>query len=110
MKSFVVIALLTAAALPAQAADLKPLEAGTFALGSHAVSIVYTALDGIYEVTTTIAGPDGPVRFVGFLERGQKALISAGEFGTAAPPEVLELVWQEGVLSVLEGTAVATAQ
>jgi hypothetical protein len=54
----------------AHPSELKPLQAGTFALGSHTVSIYYTVTDDTYEVVTTIVptGTSGaPVRFVGFL-------------------------------------------
>jgi hypothetical protein len=55
----------------------------------------YTATDGIYEVVMTIVAPSGaPIRFVGFLQPGQKVLISAGQFGTPARPETPELVHQ----------------
>jgi hypothetical protein len=95
------------------AAELTPLQAGTFVLGSHQVSVYYTASGDTYEVVTTIA-PDAetsgaPIRFVGFLEPGQKALISAGAFGTAAAPDTLELVHEGNLLSANRVTTVATA-
>jgi hypothetical protein len=107
------LALATVLPFAAEAAELKPLQAGTFVLGSHAVSVYYTASGDTFEVVTTIA-PDAkasgaPLRFVGFLEPGQKALISAGAFGTTAAPDTLELVHQGNLLSATRVTTVATA-
>jgi hypothetical protein len=83
-----VLSLMLAAVLPfeAYASELKPLQAGSFVLGNQAVSIYYTATDDTYQVVTTIAAASGaPIRFVGFLRPGQKAVISAGGFETMAP-------------------------
>jgi hypothetical protein len=111
--SAVWLALATVMPLGADASELKPMQAGTFVLGAHTVSIYYTAADDAYEVVATIvsgADPSGaPIRFVGFLEPGQKALVSAGEFGTAAEPQTLELVHQGNLLSATQVTNVATA-
>jgi len=56
-----------------------------------------------FEVVTTIApSPDAagaPIRFVGFLQPGQKALVSVGGFGTTRVPETLELLHQGKLLS-----------
>jgi hypothetical protein len=107
------LSLILATVLPfgAHAAELRPLQAGTFGLGAHTVSIHYTATNGIYEVVTTIAAPTGaPIRFVGFLQPGQKALVSAGEFGATTDPETLELVHQGDFLSVAAVTKIATVQ
>jgi hypothetical protein len=96
----------------AVAAELKPLEAGTFVLGTHTVSVYYTVNGDTYEVVTTIApGPDAsgaPIRFVGFLPPGQKQVVSVGSFGTTSVPEALELVHQGNLLSAtLASKAVA---
>jgi hypothetical protein len=103
MLSVVALALGTVMPLVAQASDLKPLEAGTFLLGTHTASIYYTASGDMYEVVTTIApAPDtagAPIRFVGFLQPGQKTLVSVGGFGTARASETLELVHQGHSLS-----------
>lgn len=107
------VALTLATVLPfgADAGELKPLQAGTFVLGGHAVSIYYTATGDTFEVVATVAPdaetPGAPLRFVGFLEPGQKALISAGAFGTAATPETLEIVHQGNLLSATRLTTVA---
>jgi hypothetical protein len=96
------VSLIVAATMPfgAAASELKALQAGTFVLGAHTVSIYYTAADDTYEIVTTIAADSGtPIRFVGFLQPGQKVLISAGQFGTTAQPETLELVHQGNLLS-----------
>lgn len=109
------VSLVLATVMPfgANASELKPLEAGTFVLGTHTVSIYYTATDDTYEVVTTIvAGADAsgaPIRFVGFLRPGQKALVSAGQFETTAEPATLELVHQGNVLSATPVTNVASA-
>jgi hypothetical protein len=111
--SAVSLALASVMAFAAQASELKPMEAGTFVLGSQSVSIYYTASGDIYEVVATVA-PDGggsgaPIRFVSFLEPGQKALISAGHFGSAAAPLALELVHDGDSLRATEVANVASA-
>jgi hypothetical protein len=107
------VSLVLASVMPfgADASELKPLQAGTFVLGTHTVSIYYTATDDTYEVVTTIADASGaPIRFVGFLQPGQKALVSAGQLGTVAEPEILELVHQGNLLSATQVTNVAIAK
>ena len=88
----------TVVAFDADATELKPLQAGTFVLGSHTVSVYYTVSGDTYEVVTTIAPDSGtssaPIRLVGFLPPGQKQVISVGSFGTTIAPEILELVHQ----------------
>src|ERR671925_1552005 len=95
------LALATVVPLGADASELKPLQAGTFLLGAQSVSVYYVPSGDTYEVVATIApdagAPGTPIRFIGFLQPGQKALVSAGEFGTATAPETLELV-HEGSL------------
>jgi hypothetical protein len=80
----------------AHAGDLKPLEAGTIMLGTYTASVYYTVSGDTYEVVTTIApGPEAsgaPIRFVGYLLPGQKAIVSTGQFGTTIAPETLELL------------------
>lgn len=86
----------TAIPVVAHAGDLRPLEAGTVVLGAHTVSVYYTVSGDTYEVVTTIApGPEAsgaPIRFVGYLLPGQKAIVSTGQFGTTIAPETLELL------------------
>jgi hypothetical protein len=107
------LALATVMPFGAHASELKPLQAGTFVLGAQSVSIYYTVSGDTYQVVTTIApeagGSGAPVRFVGFLQPGQKALVSAGHFGATAEPETLELVHQGNMLSATPVTNVATA-
>ncbi|HEX5078527.1 MAG TPA: hypothetical protein VFV80_05200 [Geminicoccaceae bacterium] len=109
------MSLALAAFLPvgAYASELKPLEAGTFLLGSQSVSVYYTVEGDVFQVVTTIA-PDGtsgaPMRFVGFLQPGEKALVSSGEFGTRASPATLVLVHQGDRLSATKIARVATVQ
>jgi hypothetical protein len=112
--SAVWLALATVMPFGTDASELKPLQAGTFVLGTHTVSIYYTAADDTYEVVTTIVpGTDvegAPIRFVGFLQPGQKAFVSAGQFETTAEPETLELVHQGNALSAIQVTNVAIAK
>jgi hypothetical protein len=107
------MSLMLATVLPtaADSSELKPLEAGTFVLGAQTVSIYYTVSGDTYQVVTTIA-PEGdasgaPVRFVGFLQPGQKAVISAGQVGTTVGPDTLELVHEGNLLTATEVTEVA---
>jgi hypothetical protein len=105
------LALATVMPFGTDASELKPLQAGTFVLGTHTISIYYSAAGDTYEVVTTIAGTSGaPIRFVGFLEPGQKAFVSAGQFGTTAKPDTLELVHRGNLLSATQLTEVATAE
>ncbi|MGH6917485.1 MAG: hypothetical protein ACREJ0_07245 [Geminicoccaceae bacterium] len=109
--SAVSLALATVMPFGAAASELRPLEAGTFVLGSHTVSIHYTVSGDTYEVVTTIAPETSgaPIRFVGFLQPGQKALVSTGQFGTTAAPDTLELVHNGNLLSATPVTTVARA-
>jgi hypothetical protein len=78
---------------PAAAAELAPLQAGTFRLGIHIASVFYTAQGEHYDVVTTIAPEQGgaPMRFVASLEAGQSQSVSVGKFGAAAAPRALKL-------------------
>jgi hypothetical protein len=111
--SAVSLALVSVMPFAADASELKPLQAGTFELGSQSVSIYYTVSGDTYEVVTTIApGAEtsgAPIRFVGFLQPGQRALVSAGEFGATTAPQTLELVHQGDLLSATHVTNVAVA-
>ena len=64
--------------LVADAGDLRPLQAGTVVLGTYTVSVYYTVSGDAYEVVTTIApgaeAAGAPIRFVGYLLPGQKAI------------------------------------
>jgi hypothetical protein len=109
--SAVSLALATVLPFGADASELRPLQAGTFVLGTQSVSVYYVANGDTYEVVTTIA-PDAetdgaPIRFVGFLEPGQKALVSTGQFGTTTAPNTLELVHRGSGLSATYVTNVA---
>jgi hypothetical protein len=109
------LSLALAAALPvgAAASELKPMQAGTFVLGAQSVSVYYVQSGDDFEVVTTIAPNGGtsgaPIRFVGFLEPGQKALVSAGQFGSTAAPDTLQLVHQGDLLSATYVTNVVAA-
>jgi hypothetical protein len=110
---FSALSLVLATLMPfgVDASELKPLQAGTFVLGGHTISIYYTKAGDTYEIVATIAGASGaPIRFVGFLEPGQKTFVSAGQFGTTAEPETLELVHEGNLLSVAQVVEVATAK
>jgi hypothetical protein len=92
------VALVLGSVMPlgADAGGLRPLEAGIVALGTYTASVYYTVSCDTYEVVTTIAPcPEAsgmPIRFVGYLLPGQKAIVSTGEFGTTSAPETLELL------------------
>jgi hypothetical protein len=109
--SAVSLALATVMPCEADASELKPLQAGTFVLGSQTVSVYYTVIGDSYEVVTTIAPKDGaggvPIRFVGYLQPGEMALISAGQFDTMTAPDRLELVHKGGGLSAIQEANVA---
>ncbi len=100
-----VLALLLGAAMPfaAAAGDLKPLEAGTFILGTHTASVYYTVDGASYEVVTTIApthdAPGEPARFTASLLPDQKQTVAVGAFAMAAAPVVLEVVRTGDTLS-----------
>jgi hypothetical protein len=101
-----ILSLLLGVAMPftAAAADLAPLEAGTFILGTHTASVYYTVEGTSYNIVTTIApshnAPGGPARFATSLLPGQKHTVAVGAFGTgAAPAAVLEVVRTGDTLS-----------
>ena len=102
------LVLATVMPLVAHASELKPLEAGSFVLGTHTVSVYYMRSGDTYEVVTTIApaadAPGAPIRFVGYLPPGQRQIISVGAFGTTMAPETLELVNEGDVLSATRVT------
>ena len=114
--NFLAISLALATVVPfvATAGELEPLQAGTFALGAHTVSVYYTVSGDTFEVVTTIApGPDAdgpPIRFVGFLPPGQTQLVSVGAFETTGAPDTLELRHQGDALATTRVTNVAAVQ
>jgi hypothetical protein len=112
--SAVSLALAIGMPFGAAASELKPLDAGTFLLGSQSVSVYYTVTGDTYQVVTTIApgaGTSGaPVRFVGFLRPGEKVLVSAGQFDTTVAPDTLELVHQGNSLSATHVTQEVAAK
>jgi hypothetical protein len=62
-------------------------------------------------VSSTERGVEAaPMRFVGFLQPGHKAFVSAGKFETTAEPESLQLVQQGNSLSAIQVTNVAIAK
>ncbi len=72
-------------------------------LGDQSASIYYTVSGDTFEVVTTIGPADGsgaPIRFVGFLQPGQKQILSAGTYGTTTPPRELVLTREGDVLSI----------
>ena len=99
----------------ANAAELQPMQAGSFTLGDHAVSIFYTSDDLNYQVVTTIAPhidadvQGAPIRFVGTMKPGQTETVSVGSFGTSNAPEHLELVHTGESLSVSQKIQTALA-
>jgi hypothetical protein len=106
-RNFAVVAVTLASLVPfvAAASELKPMQGGTFELGDQSASIYYTISGDTFEVVTTIGPSDGsgaPVRLVGFLEPGQKQIVSAGTYGTTAPPRELVLSREGDVLSITD--------
>jgi hypothetical protein len=104
-RSFAVVAVMLASLVPfaGAASELKPMQGGTFVLGDQSASIYYTVSGDTFEVVTTIGpsdGSGGPIRVVGFLQPGQKQIVSAGRYGTTAPPRELVLTHQGDVLSI----------
>jgi hypothetical protein len=109
MKNFAGVAVMLASLVPfaGAAAELKPMQSGTYVLGEQSASIYYTVSDGAFEVVTTIGpvdGSGGPIRLIGFLQPGQKQVVSAGKYGTTTPPEELVLT-HDGELLSITGTA-----
>jgi hypothetical protein len=106
-RTATILALLLGTALPFAAAadDLKPLEAGTFILGTHTASVYYTVDGASYEVVTTIAptddvsGAGAPARFAASLLPDQKQTVAVGAFATGVAPAVLEMVRTGDTLS-----------
>ena len=113
MRTILAAVSLALAIMPwrADASELQPLQAGIFVLGGQTASVYYTVSGDTYQVVTTIAPKNAasgvPIRFVGFLQPGQTALISAGEFGTTSVPATLELVHTAGGLSAVQSANVA---
>jgi hypothetical protein len=104
-RNFAVVAVVLASLVPfaGAASELKPMQGGTFVLGEQSASIYYTVSGDTFEVVTTIGpadGSGGPVRFVGFLQPGQKQIVSAGTYGTTTPPRELVLTHEGDTLSI----------
>lgn len=106
--------LMLALAIPsfAGASELKPMQGGSFELGTQNISIYYTVSGDAYEVVTTIAPeygtPGTPIRFVSLLDPGQIETVSVGSFGADAANATLELV--HGGDRLLVGTKTKTAE
>jgi hypothetical protein len=109
MRRFSAVAAVLGGVMPvvAGAAELKPMQAGTFVLRDQTASVYYTQSGDTFEVVTTIGPTDGsgaPVRLTGFLLPGQKQMVSIGAYGRATPPQELELV-HSGKVLVAQPTA-----
>jgi hypothetical protein len=106
IRNVAVVAAMLSSLAPfagAAASELKPMQGGTFVLGEQSASIYYTVDGDTFEVVTTIGpadGSGGPVRFVGFLRAGEKQIISAGKYGSTAPPDELVLTHEGDVLTI----------
>lgn len=106
MRNFAVVAVVLTSLVPfagAAASQLKPMQGGTFVLGDESASVYYTVSGNTFEVVTTIGpadGSGGPLRFIGYLQPGQRQIISAGTYGTTAPPEELVLTHEGDVLII----------
>ena len=104
-RNFAVVAVTLASLVPfaAAASELKPMQGGTFVLGEQSASIYYTISGDTFEVVTTIGpsdGSGGPIRLVGFLQPGQKQIVSAGTYGSTAARRELVLTRDGDVLSI----------
>ncbi|RAI58116.1 hypothetical protein [Roseicella frigidaeris] len=83
--------LALAAAAPAPAQELKPIEARRIALGEAAGIAYYTVEPEGYRVVVTLAVPDAaPLRLETRLAAGQSVLLSAPR-GPDAPAEQIEI-------------------
>jgi hypothetical protein len=106
-KNFAGVAVMLVGLVPfaSAASELKPMQNGTYVLGEQSASIYYTVSDGTFEVVTTIGpadGSGGPIRLIGFLQPGQKQIVSAGKYGTTTPPEELVLTHNGDRLSITQ--------
>jgi hypothetical protein len=102
--AIVVVTLASLVPLAGAASELRPMEGGTFVLGDQSASIYYTSDGDTFEVVTTIGPSNGsgaPVRLVGFLQPGQKQIVSVGTYGTIASPQELVVAHQGDVLSIM---------
>jgi hypothetical protein len=104
-KNFAVLAVMLTSLAPfaGAASELKPMQGGTFVLGEQSASIYYTVSGDTFEVVTTIGpadGSGGPIRLIGFLQPGQKQIVSAGTYGATTPPRELVLTHEGDVLSI----------
>jgi hypothetical protein len=71
------IVLAVTASLPAEAAELRPLQGMSLQLGELHGIAYYTVEDAGYSLVTTLADQDGtPVRFANTLLPGQKIVVS----------------------------------
>jgi hypothetical protein len=107
-RNFAVVAIMLTSLVPfagAAASELKPMQGGTFELGAQSASIYYTVSGDTFKVVTTLGpadGSGGPVRFVGYLQPREKQIVSAGTYGTSAPPRELVLTHEGDVLSITQ--------
>ena len=106
-RNLVVVAGMLVSLVPfaGVASELKPMQGGTFVLGSQSASIYYTVSGDTFEVVTTIGpadGSGGPIRLIGFLQPGQKQIVSAGAYGTTTSPHQLVLTREGDVLSITQ--------
>jgi hypothetical protein len=114
-KNWAILATMLASLAPfaGAASELKPMQGGTFVLGDQSASIYYTVSGDTFEVVTTMApadGSGGPVRFVGYLQPGQKQIVSAGSYGVTTPPQELVLTHQGDLLSITSSADKVAAQ
>jgi hypothetical protein len=104
-KTFAIVAaaLVSLSPFAGAASELEPMQGGTFALGKQSASIYYTVSGDTFEVVTTIGpadGSGGPIRLIGYLQPGQKQIVSAGSYGKTTPPQELVLTHQGDLLSI----------
>jgi hypothetical protein len=106
-RNFAVVAVMLASLVPfaGAASELKAMQGGTFVLGDQSASVYFTVSGDTFEVVTTIGpadGSGGPIRFTGYLQPGQKQIVSAGAYGTTTPPRELVLTHEGDVLTVAQ--------
>lgn len=106
-KNFAAVTVMLASLMPfaGAASELKPIQGGTFVIGDQSASIYYTVNGETFEVVTTMApadGSGGPVRFVGYLQPGQKQIVSVGGYEVTTPLRELVLTHKGDVLTVVE--------
>ncbi len=106
-RNVAVVAVMLASLVPVAgaASELKAMQGGTYVLGDQSASVYFTVSGDTFEVVTTIGpadGSGGPIRLIGYLQPGQKEVVSAGTYGATTPPRELVLTREGDVLTVAQ--------